>query len=338
MNLTKTLRRWLPAAALAAGLCATSAQAVTFTSLTIFGDSLSDSGNNALVIGANGGQVITGNTYIPTQPYAFGAYTNQNTWVNAFASGLGLPTGAVPSGSGGGNYAYGGARTTVNGTPFNFPPSATTQLAQFLATPGTLPATSLFVIAIGGNDVRSAAEAAAADPANALTIISTAAASFASGVGNMVDALQARGAQNIVVWGVPNVGRTPFAIATNTVAGATFASNTFNTALNTRMTGEAGVIRFNVSALIDTVATNPGAYGITNVTDACGAIAGCNPSQYLFWDAIHPTSKGQALVATAMLAAVPEPAAVLMMFAGLAAVAFVARRRGAQLPATRRAR
>lgn len=325
MNPRSTLHRWLATAALAAGTLASPAHAA-FTGLTIFGDSLSDSGNNALVIGANGGQVITGNTYIPTQPYAFSAYTNQFTWVNSFAAGLGLPTGAVPSLAGGSNFAFGGARTSVNGSVGNFPPSATTQLNQFLGTPGTLPASALFVIAIGGNDVRAAAEAAAADPFNAISIITAGAASFAAGVGNMVDALQARGAQNIVVWSAPNVGRSPFAIATNTVASATFVSNTFNSALNIRLTGESGVIPFNVSALIDTVASNPGTYGLTNVSDACGAVTGCNPSQYLFWDAIHPTSAGHALLANAMLAAVPEPSAVLLMVAGLFAVGLRARR------------
>ncbi len=304
----------LAAALSTASLCA---HAVAFTGMWVFGDSLSDSGNNALAIGANGGQVITGNTYIPTQPYAFSAYTNQFTWVNSFATGLGLPTSAIPSLAGGRDYAYGGARTTINGAVGGFPPSATTQLNQFLATPGALSASSLFVIAIGGNDVRAAGDAAAANPGNALATISAGAASFATGVGNMVDALQARGAQNIVVWGVPNVGRSPFAISTNTVAAATFISNTFNSALNARLAGEAGVTPFNLAGLIDTVAANPGAYGLSNITDACGAIAGCNPSQYLFWDGIHPTSAGHALIASSMLAAVPEPSSMLMLAVGI---------------------
>jgi outer membrane lipase/esterase len=328
------LRRWLSAATVAAGLAAAVVAGpahAAFTSLTVFGDSLSDSGNNALVIGSNAGQVITGNTYIPSQPYAYGAYTNQFTWVNAFSAGLGLPSGAVPSLAGGGNYAYGGARTTVDGDfgGFPFPPSAATQLGQFLATPGALPASALFVIAIGGNDVRATAAAVQADPGNALSIISAGAASFASGVGYMVDALQARGAQNIVVWDAPDLGRSPFAIATGTVDFASFISDTFNSALGARLGGEAGVISFDVAALIDDVADNPGAFGLDNVTDACGAIVGCDPSKYLFWDGIHPTSAGHALLAGAMLAAVPEPSALLLMLAGLVAVSFMARRRRA---------
>ena len=295
MTIATIFSRRMAATALCVAVLATAPAHAAFTSLTVFGDSLSDSGNNALVIGANGGQVITGNTYIPTQPYAFG-----------------------------------GARTTASGAgPGGFPFSATAQLAQFLATPGALPASALFVIAVGGNDVRSTAEAVAANPANAGAIIGAGAASFATGVGAMVDSLQARGARNIVVWGAPDVGRSPFAIATNTVAGATFISSAFNSALASRLAGEAGVTPFDIASLVGNVASNPGAFGLTNVTDACGAVIGCNPSQYLFWDAIHPTSAGHALIASAMLAAVPEPASVVLMLGGLVAVVVRARRRAA---------
>ncbi|MFN8895557.1 MAG: hypothetical protein ACK5Y8_17685, partial [Betaproteobacteria bacterium] len=98
-------------AAIASVLLAAAAPAAAqFSSLTVFGDSLTDSGNNALVIGANGSQVITGNTYIPSQPYASGTYSNGATWVSSFAAGIGLAPSALPSLAGGGNYAFGGAR------------------------------------------------------------------------------------------------------------------------------------------------------------------------------------------------------------------------------------
>jgi outer membrane lipase/esterase len=55
----------LPAVALAS----LPAAASPYNSLVVFGDSLSDDGNNGLTIGTQAGQLIT-NTYVPTFPYA----------------------------------------------------------------------------------------------------------------------------------------------------------------------------------------------------------------------------------------------------------------------------
>ena len=68
--------RALPAFALAAvALASLPAAASPYTSLVVFGDSLSDNGNNALIMGTPP-QVITGNTYAPAFPYASGVYSN----------------------------------------------------------------------------------------------------------------------------------------------------------------------------------------------------------------------------------------------------------------------
>lgn len=322
------------AAAATVLLAASAPASAQFTSLTVFGDSLSDSGNNALIVGINGSQVITGNTYIPTQPYASGTYSNGATWVTSFAAGIGLPTAAAPSMAGGGNFAYGGARTTINGPVAGFPFSAATQVAGFLSgAPATLAGSGLYVIAIGGNDVRDTGEAVAANPANGAAIIGAAAAAYATGVGNMVDALQARGAVNIVVWGVPDVGRSPAARAGGPVVAGTasFISNSFNNALQARLAGESfGVRYFDVAGAIAGAFASPGSFGFSNVTDACGAVLGCDPATYLFWDGIHPTTAAQNLVAGAMLTAVPEPASVLLMSLGVAGLLAARRRSAAQ--------
>src|SRR5262245_32729471 len=100
---------------ISAAICAPAAQA-HYAGLGVFGDSLSDTGNNAAYIGANGGQTITGNTYIPTNPYGSGQYTNGNVWVNSFATGLGLSP--LPVVAGGGVFAFGGAQTSFDPPPF----------------------------------------------------------------------------------------------------------------------------------------------------------------------------------------------------------------------------
>lgn len=325
------LRKFFVAAALA-GL-ASGASAYPFDSLYIFGDSLSDGGNNALVIGADPGQVITGNSYIPSQPYASQQYTNGNVWAYSFASAIGLGAYAAPSLAGGGNFAYGGARVRQDGSVGGFPPSLRTQANSYLgATGGTASASALYVVAGGGNDARDALEAVAADPGNAVSIIATAALTYAFNTGRIVDALQAAGAQHIVVWDVPNLGITPAVSAEGSFASllGNLVSKSMTNALTARMSGEAGVSLFDLYGLSTAWASDPPAFGFVNATDACGAIVGCDPSTYAFWDGIHPTSAGHAAIANAMLAAVvpvPEPETVVLMVAGLALVAWRVRRR-----------
>ena len=102
------------------GLAALGAHATSaptpWSSLVVFGDSLSDGGNNSLLsfVGNNPAQVVTGNTYIPTQTYAaapgmLGTYSNGPVWATQFAAQFGLN--ALPSLAGGTNFAFGGATT-----------------------------------------------------------------------------------------------------------------------------------------------------------------------------------------------------------------------------------
>jgi outer membrane lipase/esterase len=332
-------KRSAAAALLAAFSLGSQAQDISvsfgFTSLKVFGDSLSDSGNNylaTLAVGGTLGGPPTSNLYVPSgAPYASGTYSNGPVWVNAFAAAQGLPGAATPSLGGGSNYAAGGARTN-DATPY--PPSATAQVNSFLASAGALPSTGLYVIAIGGNDVRDVTQAVATGAAP-LSSITDAATAYALAVGSMVDALQAQGAQHIVVWDAPDVGKTPVALTLGPGFSSlgTSVASAFNYALAGRLAGEAGVIPFDIFGVVGGIVANPGAYGLVNVTDACGAaVNACSSSlgTSLFYDGIHPTAAGQALLATAMIntvaAAVPEPSTWLMLAAGVA-VLVVRRRR-----------
>src|SRR5262249_13115789 len=81
---------------LALGCLTTAAtQAPAYSVLYIFGDSLSDSGNNATVLAPNTTPVpISGNDFILTFPYASGHYTNGPVWAQDFAAVLGLSAGS----------------------------------------------------------------------------------------------------------------------------------------------------------------------------------------------------------------------------------------------------
>jgi len=101
-----------------------------------------------------------------------------------------------------------------------------------------------------------------------------------------------------------------------------------NAALTARLAGESYVTTFDIFGLGTSIALDPGAYGFTNVTDACGGIVGANCNTYAYWDGIHPTAAAHEKIADAFLAvAVPEPSTWIMMFVGFASVGFMAYRR-----------
>ena len=323
----KTLRLLAGTALLAA---CTLANAAAYDGLYVFGDSLSDSGNNALVIGTDPGQVITGNSYIPTFPYASGQYSNGDVWARTFASAIGLAAYGAPSLAGGGDYAYGGARTRVDGSAGGFPPSVKSQVTSFLgAVGGVASGDSLYVVASGGNDARDALEAISVGAPIGATLVKTA-LSYAIATHRIVDRLQAAGAEHIIVWNVPDLGLAPAVTAEGGLATTLghVVSSFMNVALGKALAGEVGVQIFDTYGLLNAVVADPAAYGLTNVTDACGNVAaGCDPLTSLFWDGIHPTSAGHALLAGQMLAiAVPEPETFALMLGGLALVVVRARR------------
>jgi len=329
-------------AALLAVLLASALQAAPISGLYVFGDSLSDPGNNAIAFGSTAippfnvtqRADITSNSFVPTYPYASSyQYSNGNVWAYRFATMVGLPSqvaGPVLGGGLGTNYAFGGATTgPLNGS--SGPPSLLTQTADFIASLGAAqaPGDALYVVAGGGNNAR-AALAAIAGGADPVTTITATATAFATDIGAIVDALQSKGASNLIVWNVPDVGLAPALAAAGPVAAAlgTALARSMNDALTLRIAGETGVKTFDLFGLTADIHANPGTYGLTNVTDAVGAIPGADPATYLAWDGIHPTSAGHAIIARSMyVVAVPEPSGILLVATSLISVVTVLHRR-----------
>ncbi len=310
---------------------ATLAQAAPFSSLYVFGDSLSDSGNNAIVLSAAGipptALPIAGDAFVPGAPYASGRYTDGAVWAEMLAGRLGLS--AAPSLAGGTNFAFGGATTgPAGGAPF--PASLLDQVSAFLAgAGGAAPSDALYVIAGGGNNARAALTAIASG-ADAAATIAAAATGFVTDTVAMVAQLLAAGAGDIVVWTAPDVGVTPAVQAMGPAAAAvaSMLANAMNGALAAALDPIDEVRIFDVAGLLQQVVAAPADFGFDNISGACAATpVACDPASWLFWDGIHPTSGGHALVAQAMASLVPAPGSLALIVAALGPALLGTRRR-----------
>ena len=120
-------------------------------------------------------------------------------------------------------------------------------------------------------------------------IIQSTAAGFVGDILTIDAELEAAGAKNIVVWNVPDIGKTPAVLAQGPLASAlgTTLASTMSDALAATIGGDLDAKLFDSFDLINDAVANPGAFGLSNVTDACAQFLNCDPSQFLFWDGIH---------------------------------------------------
>ncbi|MGX9251634.1 autotransporter outer membrane beta-barrel domain-containing protein [Pantoea ananatis] len=175
----KRARVWFPVSLVALATVSaltTSLQAMAWDSLTVFGDSLSDTGN----VGR----------------FTYNSATNPlYDEILARQAGLTLQ----PSSQGGSNYAAGGA---VAVPAINSQFNTQDQVARYLAsTNGRADPNGLYIHWIGGNDLA----AAVALPPLATTLVDNSAGAAVS----QVKALLNAGAGTVIVPTVPNVGATP---------------------------------------------------------------------------------------------------------------------------------
>ena len=306
-------KKWLVLALLvcASGLpTAFAADQAPFDRLVVFGTSLSDPGNAfALVGGTNTPPDYSVDMFlIPDRPYARGGhhFSNGATWVEQLARQLGLAASANPAFRGANspatNYAVGSARARDVGASFNL----SGQVDAFLADVYSAPANALYVIEMGGNDLRDALVAAqSGGPAAALAIAQEAVDS----INDQIMRLYVAGARSFLVWTAPDIGLTP-AINRDPVA-AGFA-NLLAQSFNGRLAFRAGelsqalpgirIALFDVYAKLNTVLAQPQLFDLRNVTSACitpnePPFACKKPDEFLFWDGIHPTKSGHAILA-----------------------------------------
>lgn len=281
-----------------------------YSGIVVFGTSLSDSGNAfALYGGVNTPpDYLLDPLLVPSAPYAMGGhhFSNGATWVEQFARSLGLAGSVQPAFRGATrqatNFAVGAARAWDDGQNLNL----SDQVDRFLqSTAGTASPDALYVIEMGGNDVR---DALTAYPTNHAGIIQQALAS----IGTNIVRLYGAGARHFLVWNAPNPALTPAlrrlaSINPNIALLATLLTQSFNTNLATVVTQLSGlpgvtIDRLDAYSLLNEIVGDGGRFGLSNVTDACvtpklAPFACSTPDEYLFWDGIHPTAAVHGIIA-----------------------------------------
>lgn len=285
--------------------------AIAVDRITVFGDSLSDTGNVFALTGMVSTRPYNASN-IPDAPYPIGGlnFSNGHIWIREVGRKLNnvvdvsAPLRAPQVFN---NYAFGGARARDGASPI---PSLSQQVGLYLGNQGNVSGSRQFIV-IGGNDVRDAISAyMTGGPVAAGQIIADA----VTAISDNIQSLAASGAQEFLVGNVPDLGKVPAVTALGPLASALASALTiqFNDALElTLVELETGmglhILRLDMFSFINSVVNDPGAYGLLNVTDSClmpavqvGATCE-HPDSYLFWDGIHPTRAAHLLIANEAL-------------------------------------
>ena len=316
----------------------------------VFGDSLSDTGNLAEALHHNAPNPPSFHDSFTNGPVAvellaerFGERADPSLWLTGFTDAFHLfPPGFVP----GSNYAVGGALAAGGAT------GLPNQVGAFLSHVGQpLPSDALYLVMIGGNDVRTAAHAG-----NSAGVIAGVNAELAA-----IQLLLSKGATHFLIPNVPNVGAIP-EFTQDSPAGQAATATAFSLLYDQLLAAgiqslisqnpEDSFLLFDLFGFNSAIAADALNLGFTNTTDRCytNAVAvfvnpavplqdtpGCgvidpvfgaaNIDQYIFWDNIHPTSRVQAMWAQGFALAVPEPATLTLFGLGLLIVFLVVRAR-----------
>ena len=317
-------------------LCCTAlaAAAAGPSAVYVFGDSLSDTGNvaekvyktNFLNPPSYHDSFTNGKVAAEVLAETYGLKADPSLWANRFRDqhrlfGRGFKPGT--------NYAVGGATATDRGVAFlklDLPEQVNAFITHVAGT-GSVPADALYAVIIGGNDVRTAAQAL-----NTSFITSGVASELAQ-----LQLLISRGAKNLLVVGVPDVSVIPeFTTGPADEAAAARADSLlYNSNLqagiaNLRVANPlVKITYFDLLAFNANLLASAATYGFANTTEPCytsdvlttpvTTSPGCGPvtpsgaaniDQFIYFDVIHPTARVHALWAQGM-------AAALASFAGL---------------------
>jgi phospholipase/lecithinase/hemolysin len=281
-----------------------------YDGIVVFGTSLSDSGNAfALRGGVNTPpDYLVNPLLIPSAPYAKGGhhFANGGTWIEQLARSRGLAGSVRPAflaaSAAATNYAVGAARAYDDGVNVNL----SAQVDAFLeASAGVASPHALYVVEMGGNDVR---DALMAYPTGHVAVIEQALSSIAVNIGRLYRA----GARHFLVWNAPNPALTPaLRYLDTTMPGTALLATNLTLAFNGNLANIVAqwsavqgvhMTSFDAFALLNEIVANGGRFSLTDVTSACitpsvAPFACVNPDEFLFWDGIHPTKAVHGIIA-----------------------------------------
>jgi phospholipase/lecithinase/hemolysin len=291
-------------------LIAIAVQAQQYTKIVVFGDSLSDTGNDAVLSVLQFGVPVPG----PVADYTLGRFTDGSdtlppalnyfgVWVEQLAAALPAHPAVVASLQGGTNYAFGFAKTGSGTTLLTFEPGFSIevenigqQIDDYMATHPQIDNHTLFVVWAGANDVLEASS-----PGDVV-----------NGALNEVKDIQrliSAGATQFIVPNLPPLGLTPrFNGSKSTLAAANSASALYNATLDAGVSllpllnfgRRLTINRLNTFALLKEVVASPASFGLLNATDSSQGML-VDPDTFLFWDDLHPTTRGHNIVAMTAL-------------------------------------
>lgn len=285
---------------------AAAAQVRDYTSIVVFGDSLSDTGNVAHLTEAKYGIRVPG----PFVDYTDGRFTDgfdtipaaQNyfgTWVEQFAASLPSHPAVTDSLDGGTDYAYGFATTgsgtstlTLDATHSVQIENIGRQITDYLATHPSIDSHTLFIIWGGAIDLLNA---------QSTTDVINAAIRQTLNIQRLINA----GATQILVPNLPALGLTP---RLNGSLSTSLPANAATVLYNSWLATGVAVLRdfyprrhiyqLNVFSLFNRIVASPSSFGLVNVTGSAQGQFMVLPDTWLFWDDLHPTTRGHNIVAT----------------------------------------
>jgi len=290
-------------------LTAALASAQQYTKIVVFGDSLSDTGNVADLTQVKYGVRVPG----PVADYTDGRFTDGmdtvpaahnyfGVWIEQLAASLPSKPVIKSSLDGGTNYAYGFATTGPGTGVFTFGPSDSLsvvvnnigqQITDYLATSPKIDDKTLFVVWGGAIDVLNA---------TSTKDVIDAGVSQATNIERLV----AAGATQFIIPNLPPLGAVPRLNGSPaTSIPATKASVLYNgvLALGVGIVRDLNpgknlkLVQFDVYSLFNQVIFSPAKFGLVDVTSSSQGLFTVNPDTFLFWDDLHPTTRGHNILA-----------------------------------------